>query len=50
MDQRIRYSWSHLPPLQQIGELDFTLAHLPPNRRHLSACQHLPRFRAIHST
>lgn len=50
MDQRIRYSWSHLPPLQQIRELDVTLAHIFPNRRHLSARQHLPRFRAVHST
>lgn len=50
MDQRIRYGRSHLPPLQQIGELDVTLAHVPPNRRYLSARQHLPRFRAVHST
>jgi hypothetical protein len=50
MDQRIRYSRSHLPPLQQIRELDFTLAHVPPDLRNLSARQHLPRFRTIHST
>lgn len=50
MDQRIRYGRSHLSPLQQIGELDFALAHIPPNRRHLSARQHLSRFRAVYST
>lgn len=50
VDQRLRHSWSHLPPIQKVGELVVPLAHLPPHLGHLHSRQHLPRPCSLHST